>query len=118
MSGWPPDGWVDSEPTEDGWYAVMRCYDAEEGTLPGAEYWDEGKWGFRGVYLHSPQTFVSEEAARAWASAYDSSCDYTTEERAAILAAPVEQPPVQETFLVLGPEFNILTGGTITVKVN
>lgn len=34
----------DAKPPEDGWYPVLHCWDSEEGVIPSAAFWSEGKW--------------------------------------------------------------------------
>lgn len=64
---------VDEHPPETvGWYATVLCWDAQEGLIPRAEYWDGSHWvGDRPVVQRSPETFTSEPEAHAWAYAHD-----------------------------------------------
>lgn len=69
----------DDYPSEIGWYAVLQCWDAEEGIFPGAYYWNGERWtlqnGHEGLRLPSirywPVVFDSQEAAEAYAYARD-----------------------------------------------
>ncbi len=66
--------WISTEdhpPTEYGWYAVLKCWDAEEGVFPGAAKW-EGRWvKNEPIISRSPNTFASEEEADTWAHEHD-----------------------------------------------
>jgi len=63
MSAWKYDG-----PMMVGWYATIHSWDAEEGTFPGANYWDGEKWNERlPIFGWSPHPFDTEAAALAWA---------------------------------------------------
>ena len=37
------------DPSENGWYAVLICYDPQEGIFPSAAYWDGEKWSHKSV---------------------------------------------------------------------
>ena len=56
-----------------GWYAVVICYDIEEGLISCAEEWDEDGWvgGGRGIGHRSPEPFDSVRTALDWAYAHD-----------------------------------------------
>ena len=59
--------WTEDEPTEPGWYAVVICFDMEEGAWPEADEWTtEKEWKDshrRAVMMRSIQTFANEESA-------------------------------------------------------
>lgn len=41
------DAWLDASeqpPTEPGWYAVLWCYEPNEGFFPDGAYWDGERW--------------------------------------------------------------------------
>ena len=38
-----------NKPGEQGWYAVLICYDPQEGVFPSAGYWDGQKWDRKAV---------------------------------------------------------------------
>lgn len=63
---------VDDHPaTEVGIYAVVKCWDANEGQFTGVESWDGLKWSSSAVVLRSPMTFPTEAEAEAWGDQYD-----------------------------------------------
>lgn len=65
------DAWVTENPTMSGWYATTCLWAAQEGYIPGADYW-AGKWASnRPVVMRSPERFETEEEAKAWAYAHD-----------------------------------------------
>jgi hypothetical protein len=44
------DFWIyDGAPSEPGWYAVLVCYDSEEGAFPQGAYWDGYAWSWAAV---------------------------------------------------------------------
>lgn len=47
----------DGHPGIAGWYAVLICYDPEEGVFPSGAYWDGEKWVQKAVvgYMQPPQ---------------------------------------------------------------
>lgn len=55
------------QPTEHGWYAVMVCWDAEEGAYSTSRYWD-GEWPSE-VEMYLPQRFETEREASDLADA-------------------------------------------------
>jgi hypothetical protein len=68
------DDWnYDDDPTEPGWYATNVCWESEEGSFPGAGYWNGSKWDpYEGpVVSWSFQRFFSEKEADAWARKKD-----------------------------------------------
>lgn len=72
--------WLDASdkpPTEPGWYAVLWCFDPDEGYFPAGFYWDGERW-YDGekvrvppVAMRSPQSFAEEEDATDWAREHD-----------------------------------------------
>ena len=64
----------DGEPAAIGWYAVVICYDANEGAFPDTAYWDGRFWrsepegapfhGEPNCFTSSP--FSSEKEAEEW----------------------------------------------------
>ena len=55
-----------------GWYAIALCWDPEEGTFPGADYWDGNEWTEGGpIIATSPGTLASKFAADEWARYHD-----------------------------------------------
>ena len=64
--------WLEDDPTEIGWYAVVYCFDPHEGMFPTANYWDGTAWRHRGpIILRSPNTFPDMTTASDWARAHD-----------------------------------------------
>jgi len=65
--------WIDcyhkEHPMETGWYAVLRCYDVEEGILSGANYWDGSQWlnSSKAMTQFSSIKFSAELDAKNWA---------------------------------------------------
>lgn len=66
----------DNNPTQPGWYATLHCWDADEGTFPGAHYWNGSAWQsdeHSGVLQtsatiqHWPVPFNSQEEAETYA---------------------------------------------------
>ena len=57
----------DNDPTEDGWYAVLVCYDPQEGIFPMAAYWN-GRWEKKCVIAIGHRCNTEAEAERL---AYD-----------------------------------------------
>jgi hypothetical protein len=68
-----PDPWrYASEPAIVGWYATLYCWDSNEGSFPGANWWTGMHWQEPlPVYAVSPTAFSSEEEAKAWADKHD-----------------------------------------------
>lgn len=66
------DTWTyERKPSSAGWYAILYCWEPEEGVFHGASCWDGKTWdqdlpisGFHGPH-------ESEAAAAAWADAHD-----------------------------------------------
>lgn len=64
---------LDSNPTERGWYATLKCWDAEEGIFPGAHFWNGDEWQpmtFASVQ-HWPIKFETERDAEDFAYEHD-----------------------------------------------
>jgi hypothetical protein len=52
------------KPSAKGWYAVLICWDAEEGEFPRAAYWDGAVWNTTGpVTAYYPDICGSETEA-------------------------------------------------------
>jgi len=51
-----------NKPTEEGWYAVLICYDIQEGIFPSAGYWDGYKWDRKSVTGHGDKCANKEQA--------------------------------------------------------
>jgi hypothetical protein len=66
------DPWVyEKDAAEIGWYAVLLCWDPEEGIIPSTNFW-EGRWQFHGpVIARSPTPLRSRDAAGEWADKHD-----------------------------------------------
>lgn len=67
------DKWVqEPHPPATGWYAILYCYDAEEGIFPTADYWNGKEWnqGYP-VVSHSPESFKTFAEAYEWADMHD-----------------------------------------------
>lgn len=64
-SGEPPSDGV-------GWYAVLLCWDAEEGSFPDANHWNGAKWEVDDpVSSVSLRKFDTKKDAYDWAYAHD-----------------------------------------------
>lgn len=74
-----PDEWTyEPMPPIDGWFAVIRCWEIEEGMFPDAVWATAGKvaWPENGGIADDGQTghagpFPTKEMATAWAYAHD-----------------------------------------------
>ncbi len=53
-----------SEPKAPGWYAVLVCYDYQEGAFPTAGYWDGAKWKQKAVTAFGEMRDTEESAKR------------------------------------------------------
>ncbi len=105
--------WAPGPPTTVGWYAVT--WGCDSGLFVDADYWDGASWEGEGRWHgRSPDAFPTEDEARIWAWMNHPEGEMSEADARSL----VDRPPAQETFLVLGPEFNILKGGTFTVKIN
>jgi hypothetical protein len=65
-----PMGWNYDDPEVVGWYAVLRCWEPQEGIFPGSSYWDGKGWYESAVTAHSGP-FPSEKEAEVWADEHD-----------------------------------------------
>jgi hypothetical protein len=64
--------WIYTEPINEGWYATLYCWDPQEGTFPGPNYWDGRTWQEKlPVIAHSPVPFSSIEEAKSWGRTHD-----------------------------------------------
>jgi len=63
--------WITDDPTESGWYAVLICYDAEEGFSPSARYWKTEWQSHSPVMCRLSQVFTTDEEATDAAYAND-----------------------------------------------
>ena len=52
----------DGTPDAAGWYAVLVCYDAEEGAFPMGAEWDGAKWKQRFVAAFGDRCETADEA--------------------------------------------------------
>lgn len=60
----------EASPAEHGWYAVMLCYDSEEGVLPGTAEWT-GSWSLGSELIGWVNThFKTQEEAQRFATKY------------------------------------------------
>jgi hypothetical protein len=74
----PTDWCYERMPPVTGWFAVLRCYDSEEGIFPSTAYFTDGavEWpetrsiAADGSSGHAGP-FGSEQEAREWAYAHD-----------------------------------------------
>lgn len=60
------------DPKAPGWYAVLICYDPQEGIFPSAAYWDGEKWNRKAVSGFGERR---ETEAEAEALAYENDPD-------------------------------------------
>lgn len=71
------DTWVVAAsfmPAESGWYAILVCWDPEEGYFPNADFFDGETWheySPRLITYRSPTPFMAKEPAHAWAYTHD-----------------------------------------------
>jgi len=63
--------YLNNEPTQPGWYAVLMCFDSEEEAYPCAAEWGGTDWTCRGVLYFGGQAMPSEAEARALALQHD-----------------------------------------------
>jgi len=54
----------ESPPARPGWYPVTCCWDHEEGSLPGGEFWDGTRWSSGAVIDYFPEVFETQAEAR------------------------------------------------------
>ena len=54
----------DGNPNEQGWYAVIVCYDEQEGSFPRAAYWDGSAWTERSVVAFGEKRATKDAAKR------------------------------------------------------
>jgi len=60
----------DGQPTEPGWYAVLVCWDSQEGIFPMAAHWDGQAWKHRAIVAFGEKC-ESEADAKALADLHD-----------------------------------------------
>lgn len=63
------DVWVyDKKPTTPGWYAVLICWDVQEGLIPSTAFWRDGSWVREHPYVAHAGPFDTSDAAykHAW----------------------------------------------------
>jgi hypothetical protein len=53
----------DGKPFEPGWYAVLVCYDEQEGAFPGASFWDGAEWDRKAVAAFGEKRDTKEAAS-------------------------------------------------------
>ena len=62
----------DKNPTQEGWYPVLLCWDPNEGHFPAAAYWDGERWTSGPVAAFVPMAPCADlKEARDWAYKYD-----------------------------------------------
>lgn len=68
----------DDDPEGIGWYATLQCWDAEEGTFPGAHFWNGSDWepDTSASVQYWPIVFKSEVLAADYAYEHDPEGDY------------------------------------------
>jgi hypothetical protein len=71
MSGTPMImSWTEISPQDhpplSGWYAVLRCWEPEEGVFPDAVHWPSDDWDVW-IVRRSPKPFASHGDALDWA---------------------------------------------------
>lgn len=49
-------------PFDTGWYAVLICYDENEGVFPSAGYWDGSKWDRKAVIGYGDKCETEDQA--------------------------------------------------------
>jgi hypothetical protein len=54
----------EGRPTEAGWYAVLICYDTQEGIFPDARLWDGEKWNGKAVLAFGDKCESESDANR------------------------------------------------------
>jgi len=54
----------DGDPNEQGWYAVIICYDEQEGAFPCAAYWSGDTWNKKAVVAFGEKRETESEARR------------------------------------------------------
>lgn len=65
-----PESWrYGGKPRENGWYAILQCWDIEEGVFPSAKRWDGSDLEWSVMAIAGP--FSDEKSAEAWAYAHD-----------------------------------------------
>jgi hypothetical protein len=52
----------DNEPTVAGWYAVLVCYDPQEGIFPMGAWWNGATWQQKGVVAFGDMRLTKQEA--------------------------------------------------------
>lgn len=70
-SNYPPDDmkWnYEGKPSQIGWYAVLICYDENEGVFPNAAWWDGDRWSRKSVICFGDMRCTEQEAEQL---AYD-----------------------------------------------
>ena len=67
------DWTFESEPTTDGWYSVIVCYDAAAGALsPSPVFWESNKWlPHKKSVVAFSGPFLTEEEAEGWGREHD-----------------------------------------------
>lgn len=50
------------DPSAAGWYAVLVCYDPQEGVFPAGAYWDGEKWSRKAVHGFGEKCETEKEA--------------------------------------------------------
>ena len=64
----------DEKPERAGWYAVLYCWEAAEGSFVSSDYWTGSAWELTSpVISFSSSSFATEEEAEEWAELNDCS---------------------------------------------
>ena len=53
---------AESTPNSPGWYAVLICWDMQEGVFPSAAYWDGREWSIYSVVSFGDRCDTQKEA--------------------------------------------------------
>lgn len=66
--------WVfGTKPSINGWYAILYCWEPEEGVFDDAARWNDGKWGdgsyytYLPIFCYSSSSFATQLEAEDWA---------------------------------------------------
>jgi hypothetical protein len=55
--------WICEDPTEIGWYVILRCFDPQEGVFLDTDYWDGHRFYGKGVSCYVEPPFSTKELA-------------------------------------------------------
>lgn len=64
-----PGDFEQQPPTKIGWYALLICYEPEEGILDEVRYWNGARWDVDNPYYvdRSKEPFNNRSTAEMWA---------------------------------------------------